>query len=83
MERRDALKALSTLAGATGMTVTPVTVKDAEHVALVILKPKGLMSGDGHKHLAEYWTRAVEGTPLQDVRAVVVGEDIDVEFVRR
>ena len=82
MERRDALKSLAALAGATGMSVTPVTTTDAEKVTLVILKVKGMMRAEHAERLESTWEYAVEGTELQGVKVVVFDEGVEAEFVR-
>lgn len=82
MERRDALKSLAALAGATGMVVSPVTATDAERVTLVVVRLKRLLSGEEIDALRDDWQRAVEGTGLQGVRAVFMDTSMDVEFVR-
>lgn len=83
MDRREALASLASLAGATGMAVTPVTAKDAEQCVLIILKLKGRRSDESMRRLRDAWERATEFTPLGSVRTVVMDDDIDVEFVRR
>lgn len=82
MERRDALKSLAALAGATGMSITPVTAKDAEKVTLVILKQNGFASEESMCRLRDLWKYATEGTDLANVKTVVMDGQVDVEFVR-
>lgn len=83
MNRREALASLTALAGATGMSITPVTAKDAEQCVLILLKPKGRMSDEGRRRLRDAWEHATEFTPLGSVRTIVLDTDVDVEFVRR
>jgi hypothetical protein len=92
MERRDALKSLAALAGATGLSVTPVTARDAEadwsvatrgHVELILLKVNSAITAEASMRLKAGWERAVDGTALKGVKTVVVDEGIEVEFVRR
>jgi hypothetical protein len=84
MDRRDALKSLGSIAAATGMSVTPITVHETEKVCLVILKVKdGRMSIESSERLHQAWTAAVGGTPLEGVKAIVFDSAIDAEFVRR
>lgn len=83
MNRREALASLTALAGATGMSVTPVTAKDAEHVVLIIIKHRGWMSDEGAAHIRRTWEQATKGTPLEGVKALIVDDALDVEFVRR
>lgn len=82
MERRDALKALGTLAAATGMSVSPVTARDAEAVEIVVLRPVRDMSEEDTRRLREAWAAAVNGTSLEHARLVVVTPDVAIEFVR-
>lgn len=83
MDRRDALKALTTIAASTGFTVAPVTAQEAKDVTLVVIKTQGLISADQAERLADYWKHGVEGTALEGIRTVVVPPDIDIEFVRK
>jgi hypothetical protein len=82
MNRREALASLTALAGATGMSVTPVTAKDAEQCVLIILKPRGMLSADAAYRLGQAWEHATKDTPLKDVKAIVLEDGVDVEFVR-
>lgn len=82
MDRRDALKSLAALAGSTGMTVTPVNAKDAGDAVLVLLRIDDHVSQQGAEALAKSWRSAVQGTPLEGVRAIVMQKDVDVEIVR-
>lgn len=82
MERRDALKALASIVGASGATLTAVTAQDAHGVELVLLRAKGRISGDTAKRLKVVWTDAVRGTALEQTRVLVLGDGLDVEFVR-
>lgn len=80
MDRRDALKSLVAIPG---LTVTPVTVKEADEAALIVLKTPDHMTQEGAARLKTYWDHAVEGTPLQGVRTVVVHGDVDIEVIRK
>ncbi len=82
MDRRDALKALSLIAGATGFTVTPVSTHEARGVELVLLKVKGVISNVAAEHLRHAWLAGVEGTALEHTRAIVLDDHIEAEFVR-
>jgi hypothetical protein len=82
MDRRDALKSLAALAGATGLTVTPVTTREATEVTLMILRPKGLISQEACARLREGWVLGCVGTALEHVRTIVINDDVQVEFVR-
>ncbi len=70
------------LAGATGITVTPVTTHDASDVTMVILRYKGWLPDESRARMREAWIAAAEGTDLQHARTVVLDERVDVEFVR-
>lgn len=82
MNRRDALKSLSMLAAATGISVTPVTTQDATDVSLVVIRTRKLLSHDQIARLRAAWDLAVTGTELQGRQVMVLNEDISVEFVR-
>lgn len=82
MDRREALKSLTALAGATGLTVSPVTTREAEGVALVLLKVNGRCSDETCKRLHADWLAAVEGTALAQTKALVIADGLEVEFVR-
>jgi hypothetical protein len=81
MNRRDALKALTSVAGAAGLTVTPVTTQEAQGVELVLLKPASPMSMNQMELLRQVWQDAVQGTALAETKALIL-DDVDVEFVR-
>jgi hypothetical protein len=82
MDRREALRSLAAIAGATGINVSPVTMKDATDVALVILRTELKMSRAGQALLRAAWQEACAGTPLESVKAIVFEDGLDVEFVR-
>ncbi len=82
MNRRDALKSLTALAGATGISVTPVTTHEATDVTLMILRTDQAISQNTCKRLVTTWMEACRGTALQDVKTIVLADGIDVEFVR-
>lgn len=83
MDRREALKSLAGIVSATGMSVAPVTARDAERCELVVLRVNGHASDNMVARLREYWKHAVDGTALQDVKTVVLDGSVDVEFVRK
>lgn len=82
MNRREALASLTALAGATGMTVTPLTAKDAEAVTLVIFKIDRPISMEQSERFRQWWGQACVGTDLEHVKSVVLSDGIEVEFVR-
>lgn len=83
MDRRDALKTLAGLAGATGMTVTPIVTHDAStDVALLVLKAPGVIHEETARRLQEGLAAALEGTPLAGVKTIVLGDGLDLEVVR-
>ena len=83
MDRRDALKALAGVVGATGMTVTPVTTQDAHGVEVVLIKCKrGAPSLDTIDRLRESWTAGVAGTALETTKVLVFDDSMDIELVR-
>jgi hypothetical protein len=82
MDRREALKSLTALAGVTGMTVTPVTAADVETAELVILKANVLLSEQMKSRLSETWSSAVSGTGLEHIKVLVLDGDLDVQFVK-
>lgn len=83
MNRRDALKALATMAGATGVTVTPVTSHDASGVEMAILRYDGVLSNDQCARLKAAWELACQGTSLERCKTIVMEQGINVEFVKR
>jgi hypothetical protein len=83
MDRRDALKALGSLAAATGISVQPVTASDVERVTMVVLKPNTILSDEEIANLRRSWEQACVGTGLENIKAVVIDGSVDVEFVRR
>lgn len=82
MDRRDALKSLTALAGAVGITVTPVTTHEAADITMVILRWERIFSVDEAEGLARYWKVACEGTALEHVRTIVLGSGLNAEIVR-
>jgi hypothetical protein len=82
MNRRDAVKALATLASTTGMTVTPVRTRDVQGIVGVLIHVKGKLSAASAKQVGQIWTDAWRGTALEGVRTVVLDDDTEVEFVR-
>jgi len=83
MDRRDAIKSLASMAATTGMSLTPITTKDADQCVMVVLKVNGRPSYEVMARVRDYWEKATEATPLATVKTVVLDSDIDVEFVRR
>ena len=83
MDRREAFKALGTLAAGAGLSVTPVAAHDLDRVELVILKIDRSMTQDGAQRLKDHWQQCVAGTSLAEVKTVILTDGIDVEFVRR
>lgn len=82
MNRRAALQSLTVLAGAAGLTVSPVTTHEATDVALVILKTDTYMSVEQCVRLREAWEAACVGTALQPVNTIVLEGGLSVEIVR-
>ncbi len=82
MNRRDALKSLTALAGAAGITVTPITAHDATDVTLMILRIDATLSQDTCERLARAWSEGCRGTALERVKTLVLSDGIQVEFVR-
>jgi hypothetical protein len=83
MDRRDALKSLAALAGATGISVTPVTTREATDVSLMILRCDHRLSVAERQHLKEAWLQVCEGTDLQGVKTAVLDCGVYVDIVRR
>lgn len=82
VERRDALKAIGSLAATVGMSVTPVTVHEAKDLAGVILITDRMLSDDEIDTLRWAWEAAWTGTAMETVRAVVLPPNVRAEFVR-
>lgn len=80
MDRRDALKSL---VGIPGLTVAPISVHEAEDVALVVFKHAGVMSAETCRNLLRYWEAVIKGTKLEGVKAVVLDQGLDIELVRK
>jgi len=83
MDRRDALKALTSLAASTGLSVTPVTAQDVDRLELVIIRVKGRVTQELAERIRALWKHATEGTVCEGIRTIVIDEQLDVEFVRR
>jgi hypothetical protein len=84
MNRREALQSLTALAGATGMSVTPVpTTHHATDVMLVILRVPGRLDPRQALALKDAWPAALKGTPLEGVKVVVLADGAEIELVRR
>lgn len=81
MNRRDALKSLALVAGAAGLTVTPVTTQDAQGVELVLLKTREMLDDEQVARLLSSWQACVAGTALETVRTLIL-DGVDVEVVR-
>lgn len=79
MNRREAL---ATLAAVPGLSVTPISVRDASESALVLITVEHPMSAEQADRIHKFWARAVEGTRLQGVKAVVVDSTIAVALVK-
>jgi hypothetical protein len=82
MDRRDALKALSSIAVASGLTVTPVTTLDVQGVELVLIKCPGLVSQETAARIRALWLEGMKGTALEHIRTVVLTDGLEVDFVR-
>lgn len=82
MNRREALTSLAALAGAVGITVTPVTTREAEAATLTILRTDRLLSREQSARLKALWEDACIGTDLEHVKTIVVSGDVTVEIVR-
>ena len=83
MDRRDALKALASVVGATGMTVTPVTTQDAHGVEVVLIKLKrGAPTVEVLERLRESWKVGVAGTALENTKVLVFDDSMDIELIR-
>ncbi len=82
MNRRDALKSLTALAGATGISVTPVTTHEASDITLVMIRTDHAITSETAERIKACWTEACRGTGLQDVNAIVLSNDLTVEIVR-
>jgi hypothetical protein len=82
MDRRDALKSLAALAGATGLSVTPVTTRESTDVSLVILKSREYLSREDCEQIKAAWTSAVVGTNLERVQVLVHDRQLEIEIVR-
>lgn len=78
------LRELVRIASATGLTITPVSTRDAEDAVLVLLKVGNglLISREGVRNLVEGWKSAVRGTPLEGVKTFVLADGIDVEILK-
>lgn len=82
MNRRDALKSLAALAGATGITMTPVTAHEASDVTVVFLQTNKRLSKAQCEQIRITWTQACEGTGLAGVKAIILNDGLTVELVR-
>jgi hypothetical protein len=84
MDRRNALKALASVVGATtGMTVTPVTTQDAHGVEVVLIKCKrGAPSLETIERLRASWKAGVTGTALENTKVLVFDDSMDIELIR-
>lgn len=63
--------------------MAPLTVKDAEHVVLVVFRHPGHISDETAHRIKVFWEEGMKGTPLEGVKAMVLGNGMDVEFVRK
>ena len=82
MDRRDAIKALGALASSAGLTVAPLTAREAEKVELIVLRSPGSMSCHAMENLKEAWVRAVAGTALESTRTIVLDDGITIDLIR-
>lgn len=82
MDRRDALKALGALAAATGMSVTPITTRDAEGVAVLVLKVNTLLSVEQAAYMRASLDAVLEGTPLEGVKVLVLDRETSIEVIK-
>lgn len=83
MDRRDALKSLTALAGSVGLSVTPITTVEAQAAELIILRATRPVSAETMWHIREHWMAAVEGTGLDGCRCVVLDDSLEVQLVKR
>lgn len=83
MNRREALATLSSIATATGLSVTPVSTRDADDAVLLIVKCKGHISVGTAERLKTTFQELCKGTPLEAVPVVVLDNDIDIELLHR
>jgi len=82
MNRREALQSLTALAGATGISVTPVTTREATDITLMIIRCEGPISHDACERLRTSWEAACVGTRLEGVKTLILTDGLNVEFVR-
>lgn len=80
MDRRDALKSLAAIPG---LTVTPVTVKEADEAVLLVLKCQAPIKHSAAVYIKAHFEDVLKGTRLEGVKVVVLDGDIDLEIVRK
>lgn len=83
MNRREALATLSSLAGATGISVTPLSAREADDAALLVLKYQGYMSQATAERIKLAFEAVLKGTRLEAVPVVVIDGDVDIELITR
>jgi hypothetical protein len=81
IDRRSALKSLGALAAAIGITVQPITARDATDAVLLVLTCRNPLTAHGVERLRETLTAGLKGTPLEHVRIVVLPDDLKLELI--
>jgi hypothetical protein len=67
----------------TGLTVTPVTMRDLQGVELVLLRVTRRLSRREAAQLDRAWRAVVKGTVLERARSLILDQGTTVEFARQ
>jgi hypothetical protein len=81
MERREALAALLGLPAAS-LAPTYIGTQEAAGVSVVVLRCPGRLSESARENLERTWVAGMQGTCLEGVKFVVLGEGMSVELIK-
>lgn len=82
MDRREALTTLTALAAGTGLTITPVTTRQADGVQLVVFKSVAHLSDHHVERIRDTWAAVTRGTALEGTKCAVLMPGLEMELVR-
>jgi len=82
MNRREALTALAGACAAAGVNIENLKALDGGEIALFVLRTPDRLGNEAVGRIREAWTRAMNGTPLENVRAVILEGGMTIEAIR-
>jgi hypothetical protein len=81
VNRREAIQSLAGLVSATGLTVTPITERQAENIALLVFRTDKKLTIEQSKRIRELLRYTTNDTALEGVKCVVLENGDTLEVV--